>query len=144
MVEISDLQVGIAGEHLVCADLLLKGYRAFLADQNCPYDVAIEKDGKLIRVQVKATRKARPVPQRVKRTEAYMWHVRRAGKNGARFYKSGEFDLLALVAIDCNKIAYCLPSQVKNTIHIRNGNVKENKGHIFEEFTFEGACKKIL
>ena len=144
MTEISDLQVGIAGEHLVCADLLLKGYGAFLADQNCPYDVVIEKDGQLIRLQVKATRKARQVPQRVKHTEAYMWHVRRAGKRGARVYKKGEFDLLALVALDCNKIAYCLPSEVKNTIHIRNGNVKENKGYIFDDFTFEGAYKKIL
>ena len=27
-------------EHLVAADLLLKGYNAFLADQCCAYDVA--------------------------------------------------------------------------------------------------------
>ena len=39
---ITDLAAGIAAEHLVCADLLLSGYRAFLADQNCPYDVAVE------------------------------------------------------------------------------------------------------
>ena len=29
---VTDLAAGTAGEHLVCADLLLAGYRAFLAD----------------------------------------------------------------------------------------------------------------
>lgn len=42
---ITDLAAGAAGEHLVCADLLLQGYRAFLSDQNCPYDVAVDVGG---------------------------------------------------------------------------------------------------
>ena len=33
------LQIGKAGEYLVCADLILKGYIAFLSEQGLPYDV---------------------------------------------------------------------------------------------------------
>lgn len=142
--EITDLEAGIAGEHLVCAQLIMMGYRAFLTDQHCPYDVAVEKDGKLIRIQVKSTRKARAVPQRVEEKMAYQWHVRRAGKKGARVYGEGEFDMLALVALDAMKIAYMPPSKCKNTIHIRNSKSRQNKGYIFDQFTFESAVFSLL
>ena len=33
MNEISDLSCGLVGEHLVCADLILKGYRAFRTER---------------------------------------------------------------------------------------------------------------
>src|SRR5688572_16056651 len=90
----TDLAVGTAAEHLVCFDLLMAGYRAFLSDQNCPYGVAVEIDGRLVRVQVKATRQAKPTPQRVEHVPSYQWHVRRAGKGGARLYADKEFDVL--------------------------------------------------
>jgi len=38
-----ELQIGKAGEHLVCTDLILKGYNAFLSDQGVPFDVLVEK-----------------------------------------------------------------------------------------------------
>ena len=72
---ITDLAAGAAGEHLVCADLLMLGYRAFLADQNCPYDVAVDVGGRLIRIQVKSTRKAKALPQRAGHFPAYMWSM---------------------------------------------------------------------
>ena len=53
---VTDLAAGTAAEHLVCADLLLQGYVAYLTDQNAAYDIVADKDGHLIRVQVKATR----------------------------------------------------------------------------------------
>ena len=119
---VTDLAAGVAGEHLVCADLLLQGYRAFLADQNCAYDVAVDVSGRLIRIQVKATRAPKKLPQRVGHYPAYMWHVRRAGKGGQRTYADSEFDLLALVALDSRRIAYLAPSKAKQTIHIRPHN----------------------
>ena len=85
---VTDLAAGAAGEHLVCADLLMQGYRAFLADQNCPYDVAVDVGDRLIRVQVKATRAPKAVPQRVGHFPAYQWHVRRAGKGGVSRLRS--------------------------------------------------------
>jgi len=36
---IDDMQVGKAGEYLVCADLISKGYVAYLSEQGLPYDV---------------------------------------------------------------------------------------------------------
>ena len=119
MKKINDLECGIAGEHLVCADLLISGYRAFMTDQNCPYDIAVELNGQLIKVQVKTTRKPRAIPQRKNHYPAYMWHVKRAGKNGSRIYGKNEFDILALVALDVKKIAYMQMSDLKQTVHIR-------------------------
>lgn len=140
---ITDLQAGVAGEHLVCAHLLLLGYNAFLTDQNCPYDLAVEMGGRLIRIQVKSTRKPKPVPQRVKSRDAYLWHVKRAGKGGKRHYRENDFDVLALVALDTARIAFCSPSKVKNCIIIRSDDTTHNKGYSFNDFTFEIACKRI-
>jgi len=141
---LTDLSAGLAAEHMVCADLLLSGFRAFLAPQNCPFDVAVECDGNLIRVQVKGTRSAKKIPQRVGHFPAYMWNVRRAGKRGRRTYADGEFDVLALVALDCHKIAYLPATGTKQTVHIRthtdpgprgpNGGGK--CGKTFEMFPF--------
>lgn len=147
---VTDLAAGAAGEHLVCADLLLQGYRAFLSDQNCPYDVAVDVGGRLIRIQVKSTRQAKAIPQRVGHHPAYMWHVRRAGKGGARNYNDGEFDLLALVALDCRRIAYLPPSSQAQTVHIRphddpsppaNGG---KAGKTFGQFPFSAAVSEVL
>lgn len=120
MREISELELGKAAEHLVCADLILQGYRTYLSDQGLPYDVVVDIDGRLVRIQVKATGKCRAVPQRVAHTPAYLWHVRRAGKRGKRRYGSKEFDLLALVATDIKAIAYFrITDKVKQSIHLR-------------------------
>jgi hypothetical protein len=148
-IRLTDLAVGTAAEHLVCFDLMLAGYRAFLSNQNCPYDVAVDVNGRLIRIQVKATRETRAVPQRVGHFPAYIWHVRRAGKGGAHLYKDNDFDLLALVALDARKIAYLPPSQTKRSIQIRphdnhlppkNGG---KSGKIFAQFPFSVALTEI-
>jgi hypothetical protein len=58
-----ELEMGKAAEHLVCADLLMKGYNAFLSDQGLPYDVVIDLGRRLVRVQVKGTAKPKnPMP----------------------------------------------------------------------------------
>lgn len=119
MPDITDLAAGTAGEHLVCADLLLAGYRAFLADQNCPYDIAVEAGGRLVRVQVKATRGPRVIPQRVGHITGYMWHVGRTGKRGSRVYAETDFDVMALVALDTREIAYLPSGQITRTVTIR-------------------------
>ena len=147
---ISDLSAGAAGEHLVCADLLLEGYRAFMADQNCPYDVAVDIGSRLIRIQVKATREARSLPQRKSVLPAYMWFVRKAGKEGRRMYGQDDFDMLALVALDCRRIAYMPPSRHLQTIHIRaneDGGAPPSggkSGKTFVQFPFKLALQAAL
>lgn len=147
---VTDLAAGVAGEHLVCADLLLQGFRAFMADQNCPYDIAVDIGGRLIRLQVKSTRGSRSIPQRVGHFPAYMWHVRRAGKKGRRVYGEGEFDLLALVALDCRKVAYLPPSAQKQTVHIRTHDDSSPPAHggkngkTFGQYPFSTALREVI
>lgn len=140
-IELTDLAVGTAAEHLVCADLILSGWNAFLTDQNCAYDVAVDVCGKLVRVQVKATRGQRSIPQRATHIPAYMWHVRRAGKGGARNYGADEFDVLALVAVDLRLIAYMPPSHTKQTVHIRPPGAPGGKH--FDQFPFHSAIQEV-
>ena len=60
-----DLEIGKAAEHLVCYDLLLKGYNAFLSDQGLPYDIIVDLGSRILRVQVKGTRRPKnPMPGR--------------------------------------------------------------------------------
>ena len=118
------------------------GYAAFLTSQTCAYDIAVDLCGELLRVQVKATRAPRAIPQRVGHFPAYMWHVRRAGKSGKRVYEKDEFDMLALVALDSKQIAYLPPSQVKQTVHIRPSDsrpLNAKTGKVFSEFSFAEA-----
>lgn len=139
---VSDLAAGTAAEHLVCADLLLQGFHAFLSDQNCAYDIAVDCGGRLVRVQVKSTRETRTIPQRIhEQNPAYMWHVRRAGKGGRRLYAGEEFDLLALVALDIRRIAYLPPSRVLQTVHIRPPHVRGGKQ--FDDYPFASALELL-
>jgi len=49
-----ELQIERQG-NICCTDLILKGYNAFLSDQGVPFDVLVEKDNTIYRVQVKST-----------------------------------------------------------------------------------------
>lgn len=115
---VTDLDIGKVGEHLVCADLILKGYKAHLSDQGLPYDVIADVNGKLLKIQVKTTRGVRPIPQRFKYTPAYLFHIKRCGKGGKKKYQSYDFDVMALVALDKNIIGYISNGAVKGTMHI--------------------------
>ena len=103
------LDIGKAAEHLVCADLLLAGYRAFLSDQGLPYDVLLDDGGRLLRIQVKAKLKEGSIDSRARgqMRRGYNFHVRRRGKNGASERLTDEHcDIVALVALDVRAVAY--------------------------------------
>jgi len=102
----------------VCADLILKGHVAYLSEQGLPYDVVCDYNGRLIKIQVKATRKVRPIPQRAKHTPAYLFHIKRCGKGGAKEYTHDDFDVMALVALDTKKIAYISIKSARRTMHL--------------------------
>lgn len=140
--EVSDLAAGTAAEHLVCADLLMQGHGAYLTDQNTAYDLVADTASGLVRVQVKATREQRSIPQRVNHIPAYMWHVRRRGRGGARVYGKHEYDLLALVALDCGRIAYMPPEMKLQTIHIRPDGVPGGKH--FDDYPFSKAVQSLI
>ena len=101
-----DLEIGKAAEHLVCYDLLLKGYNAFLSDQGLPYDIIVDLGSRILRVQVKGTRRPKnPMPGH-RLSDGYFFHIRRTGRRGTRIYGDNEFDMYALVALDIHAIAY--------------------------------------
>ena len=115
-----ELQVGKAGEYLVCADLIMKGYVAFLSEQGLPYDVLLDTGKKLLKVQVKTTEKPRVTPQRNKYSECYIFNVKRHGNiNNLRTYKYDEIDLFALVCLDTKDIGYLRNEEMPTCINLR-------------------------
>ena len=126
------LQIGKAGEYLTCADLIMKGYVAFPSEQGLPYDVLLDVDGRLLRVQVKTCEKPRVVPQRVSASTAYIFNIKRHGKNNEARYQSDEVDIFALVCLDTKEIGYLLPNDMPDTINLRvdalRGSYYDEKG----------------
>ena len=105
------LEIGAAGEHLVCADLLLSGYRAFLSSQGAPYDAVVELDGRLIRLAIKSTTAPKPRPGRPGTKGCYQFAIGRrkrdnTGKTTARAYTTNDVDIVAMVALDTRLIGY--------------------------------------
>lgn len=120
----NDLQIGVAGEHLVCADLITKGYNAYLSDQGLPYDVVADIDGKLYKIQVKTTSKYRAIPQRKNYTPAYLFWIKRCGKGGKKVYKEKDYDFMALVALDKKIVGYLPFDNIKGTMHLNEEKLK--------------------
>ena len=126
---INDLQIGKAGEYLVCADLIMKECIAFPSEQGLPFDVVLSTKNRLYKLQVKTTRQPQPIPQRKNRTETYMFHIRRCGKGGRKSYEENDVDIFALVALDTKIIGYIRASEVKQTMLFlpENGIVAKKK-----------------
>ena len=146
-----ELSIGRVGQYLVLVDLLLKGIEAFETGEGVGYDVVADLNGKLIKLQVKTTQKKRVLAQSAH--PIYFFHIKRAGKNGARFYQVGDFDAFALVALDIRQVFY-LPfdGDVKaNSICIRDktteyyGQAKGGKknGLYYQDLTWENLCEKL-
>lgn len=129
MNEISDIQAGKAGEYLVCADLLLKGYTAFVVEQALAYDVVVDLNGRIFRVQVKTTRAPRATGDR-DLTPAYFFNVRRMGKGGRKAYTKDDADIFALVALDRRHIGYIAEADVRKTMVFR---IQDFEGMYFDE-----------
>jgi len=146
-----ELNIGRAGQYIVLADLLTKGVQAFDTAEGVGYDIVAEVNGKLIKLQVKATQQKRTLQQSIH--PIYFFHIKRAGKNGARFYTIGDFDAFALVALDIRQVFY-LPfdENVKaNSICIRDketeyyGQAKGGKknGLYYQDLTWEALCQRL-
>lgn len=123
--DISDLQAGKAGEYLVCADLILRGYIAYLSEQGLPYDVVMDFNGKLLKVQVKSTRSLRIVKQRSLPLLSYMFDIKSCGKRRTKRQDTGSVDLFALVAVDIKTIAYLSWVDIKSCMNFRPEHHKE-------------------
>ena len=126
----NELQIGKAGEYFVCFDLVLKGYVAFLSEQGLPYDVLLDNGNKLIRIQVKTCSGPRVVPQRVSDTTAYIFNIKRHGKNNSQRYGNDEVDIFALVCLDTKMVGYIKSDDMPDTLNLR---VDAMRGTYYDE-----------
>ena len=115
----NELQKGVAGEYLVCADLIMKGLVAYTTEQGLPYDVVIDVEGKLLKCQVKTTEKPREIPQRSKKTYVYIFNIKRHGKKNIKRYEDSDVDVFALVELNTRTVAYLKNTEMPDTINLR-------------------------
>lgn len=141
MKQINDLQIGKAGEYLVCADLILNGHIAFISEQGLPFDVVLEYNKRLLKIQVKTTRQAKFISQRKTSIPAYVFHIGNNGKmNRRKKYESGQVDIFALVALDTKYIAYLNYFNTQTTMNFR---VPEYQGKYHDEQSVQLKSKVI-
>ena len=118
----------MAGEHIVLADLFLRGLNAHHASSGSPFDIIVDVDGRLLRMQVKTTRGLITTHTQHK-NPFYLFHVKRCGKMGKKKYAEDAFDCYAFVALDKRQVAYLPFSEASQTaISIRDAD-HEYKGH---------------
>jgi hypothetical protein len=97
-----EIRLGKAGEHFVCFDLLMQGYSAFLADKDSAYDIVVEVENTLKRIQVKTTASIKNYSHA---KNMYRYGTRRA-KGVRKRFDIDEVDVFAFVAMDIQKICY--------------------------------------
>lgn len=102
------LQIGKAGEHLVCVDLIMRGYNAFLSDQGLPFDVVAEKSGKIKTIQVKTASRLWSYGSS---KNVYRYNIMR-GRVGERIPIKEAPDFFAFVGLDRKVIAYLKPGEL--------------------------------
>lgn len=151
------LALGAAGEYLVCADLILSGYRGWQAPNSFSYDVIAEIDGRLVRISVQSTMKPRHRPGRATAKQCYRWRVARAkrlstGKTVARGYDQQLTDLIAVVALDIRQIAYLPVGSCPSILELEAPNglprtgkygPRELKLRTFADFPLDAAIKAL-
>ena len=143
------LEIGKAAEHLVCADLILAGRRAFLSDQGSPYDILVDLGDRFVRVQVKATGQPKNANTKGRAPNfVYVFHVRRRGRDGVGERLSQKHcDVLALVALDTRHIAYMSVAKVAQTVslypagYIFPGKYKRSRYASIDGFSFDEAIQ---
>jgi hypothetical protein len=136
----NDLMIGVAGEHLVCFDLIAKGFTAFMTEQGLPYDLIADINGKLTKIQVKTTRTHSATAQRKNHYPSYTFNIRKCGKGGRSFYSSDDVDLFALVCADTRQVGYVAMHDMPSTLSVR---VDAFRGKYLNEIQ-EARANKVL
>jgi hypothetical protein len=135
------LEVGKAAEHLVCYDLIMQGYKAYLSDQGLSYDVVLDNCGKLYRIQVKSTLKTKNINSQGRNQRiAYNFAVRRRGNNGNERLGNKDADIIAVVAHDIKVIAYFPIDLVGQTLQLSPPDAISNT-HSFKDGWGKNICE---
>lgn len=109
--------VGQAGEHFVCAALLMDGMPAFLAPAGASWDVGLEVNERILRVQVRST--LRPQQRGRILRPSYTFSLRTSdGRHRRRRTSTFDADLVALVALDILRVGWLTVEESPMTICI--------------------------
>ncbi len=106
------MEIGAAAEYLVCADLWMQHYRAFLSSAGLPYDVVLEVGGRLLRVAVKGVLQSSVRIMEGNRV-CYPFNLQRTRSGPRRLvrrYTTEECDLVAGAALDIKRVIYIPPT----------------------------------
>ena len=136
----NDLMIGVAGEHLVCFDLITRGFTCFMTEQGLPYDIIADVNGKLVKVQVKTTRTHSEIPQRKNHYPSYLFYIRRCGKGGRKLYGENDVDIFAVVCVETRQVGYVSADRMPTTLSVR---VDAFKGKYLNEVQ-EARSNKVL
>jgi hypothetical protein len=146
----SALAIGIAAEHLVCADLIIKGYKAFSSDQTSPYNIVVDMGDRLLRIQVKATCFPKNLNANGRSSRiGYGFHVRRRGKFQDKRLDETHCDLVAFVAMDICKIGYLPVGECGQTFQVMGpgfefkGKVKRSRIVSIDKMPFSEAVARL-
>jgi hypothetical protein len=130
----NDLMIGVAGEHLVCFDLITRGFTCFMTEQGLPYDIIADINGRLVKVQVKATRTHSEIPQRKNHYPSYLFNIRRCGKGGRKLYGENDVDIFAVVCIETKQVGYVSANRMPSTLSVRVDSFKGNYLNEVQDF----------
>ncbi len=133
-------RIGQMGEHLVCVDLLKRGYEACIAPEGLSYDIVCDIDGKLLRIQVKT--ESKPIISGNAVVPAYDFDTRKSRTNN--IYYDNEVDIVAIVALDTGQVGYV--SSTAGRIKIRSdihAYIHKNRKAFFARHSFKPARNKI-
>ncbi len=133
------LQFAKASEHLVCAELILQGWNAFLADAGLPYDIVVDLgDGKFFRIQVKATCKLwtpKGYRRSSQRAAVYRFALRRNSRGPHQRLSLKFTEGVALVALDTRLVAFLSVASIIKAdgtavgcLELKSRRVKYQKG----------------
>ena len=97
----NDVRKGEAAEAFVVAKLLKWGFSASHVQRDLPYDVTVDMNGRICRVQVKG--RSNPTGER--------WEYRSCrgnwrSKTGTYDYVEGDYDIAAFVALSLEKVLF--------------------------------------
>lgn len=104
--------LGKAGEHLVCADLLLRGHQSFIVtDPASPFDILMHHEKRLLKIQVKTTIDPQKHygTKRHKTMPCYVFKTWSCGWKGRKKYEEDDIDILAFVVLSTKEIGYYVP-----------------------------------
>lgn len=145
-------QLGLAGEYLVCADLLSQGFDAAHISVETDWDVVVNWQGECIRIQVKTTKSYKPNKAGIDTAHFTLSKRYRNGNcRDEKKYIGLKLDYIACVVLSTKEIAYIPTDElmtdkwyVKKILRLQKKNDIQRKGTRFIEFyrIFNPGCLK--